>query len=195
MGSSTDLTVASYLIITSKSAVVPETMTIFRETDRRVFTRRVAERNPLVWGEPQCMDDEETEMAIEYACETGKAIDRLNVMGFTMRRVREEFEIGRQKEFERHMSYWNRDSILGKLGRDNSELNKRVPCLKILPSMFYPMRRPFLAGSSIERYLRDRTCKHGSSPKRSWAAKHNLQGPCAQKADEEGCMICLFGLY
>ena len=68
------------------------------------------------------MDDEETEMAIEYACETGKAIDPLNVMGFTMRRVREEFEIGRQKEFERHMSYWNRDSILGKLGRDNSEL-------------------------------------------------------------------------
>ena len=46
------------------------------------------------------MDDEETEMAIEYACETGKAIDRLNVMGFTMRRVREEFEKGRQTEME-----------------------------------------------------------------------------------------------
>ena len=68
------------------------------------------------------MDDEETETAIEYACETGKAIDRLNVMGFTMRRVREEFEIGRQKEFERYMSYRNWDSRLGKLGRDNSEL-------------------------------------------------------------------------
>ena len=68
------------------------------------------------------MDDEETETAIEYACETGKAIDRLNIMGFTMRRVREEFEIGRQKEFERYMSYRNWDSILGKLGRDNSEL-------------------------------------------------------------------------
>ena len=100
MGSYTDLTVASYPIITSKSAVVPEAMTIFRETDRRVFTRRVSERNSLVWGEPHCMDDEETETAIEYACETGKAIDRLNVMGFTMRRVREEFEIGRQSEME-----------------------------------------------------------------------------------------------
>ena len=122
MGSYTDLTVASYPIITSKSVVVPEAMTIFRETDRHVFTRRVAERNPLVWGEPECMDDEETETAIEYACETGKAIDRLNIMGFTMRRVREEFEIGRQKEFELYMSYRNWDSILGKLGRDNSEL-------------------------------------------------------------------------
>ena len=75
-------------------------MTIFRETDRHVFTRRVAERNPLVWGEPECMDDEETEMAIEYVCETSKVVDRLNVMGFTLQRVREEFEIGRQTELE-----------------------------------------------------------------------------------------------
>ncbi len=97
-------------------------MTIFRETDRRVFTRRESERNSLVWGKPQCKDNQETEKAIEYACETEKVIDRLDVMGFTMRRVREEFETGRQKEFERYMSYRNWDSILGKLGRDNSEL-------------------------------------------------------------------------
>ncbi len=75
-------------------------MTIFRETDRHVFTRRVAERNSLVWGEPECIDDEETESAIEYACETSKVVDRLNVMGFTLQRVREEFELGRQTELE-----------------------------------------------------------------------------------------------
>lgn len=75
-------------------------MTIFRETDRHVFTRRVAERNPLVWGEPECIDDEETETAIEYVCETSKVAVRLNVMGFTLQRVREEFEIGRQTELE-----------------------------------------------------------------------------------------------
>ncbi len=46
------------------------------------------------------MDDEETEMAIEYVCETSKVVDRLNVMGFTLQRVREEFEIGRQTELE-----------------------------------------------------------------------------------------------
>jgi len=98
LGSYTDLTVASYPIIISKSTVVPEAMTIFRESDRHVFTRRVAERNPLVWGEPDCMDDEETETVIEYSCETSKVVDRLNVMGFTLKRVREEFEIGRQTE-------------------------------------------------------------------------------------------------
>jgi len=41
MGTYTDLTVANYPLITSKSEVVPEAMTVFRETDRRVFTRRV----------------------------------------------------------------------------------------------------------------------------------------------------------
>jgi hypothetical protein len=78
MGTYTDLTVAGYPIIQSKSTVVPEAMTIFRETDRRVFTRRVSARNALVWGEPENPNDEETGIAIEYSCETGKVIDRLS---------------------------------------------------------------------------------------------------------------------
>lgn len=126
MGSYTDLTVASYPIIISKSVVNPEAMTIFRETDRRVHIRRVSERNSLVWGKPQCKDNQKTEKAIEYACETEKVIDRLNIMGFTMRRVREEFEIGRQREFERYLSYRNWDSILGEIGRNNSELLEKL---------------------------------------------------------------------
>jgi hypothetical protein len=50
MGTYTELAVAGYPLITSKSAVVAEVMTIFRETDRRVFARNVSERNVLVWG-------------------------------------------------------------------------------------------------------------------------------------------------
>jgi len=50
MGTYTDLTVAGYPLITSKSAVVPEVMTMFRESDRHVFVRQLSERNPLVWG-------------------------------------------------------------------------------------------------------------------------------------------------
>jgi hypothetical protein len=110
MGTYTDLTVADYPIINSKSAVVPEAMTIFRETDRRVFTRRVSERNVLVWGEPENLNDEETETAIEYSCETGKVIDRLNVMGFTLRCVREAFDIGRKAELAKYESWAEEDS-------------------------------------------------------------------------------------
>jgi hypothetical protein len=105
MGTYTDLTVANYPLITSKSEVVPEAMTVFRETDRRVFTRRVSERNVLVRGEPNDPTDEKTEIAIEYSCETEKVIDRLNVMGFTLRRVQKEFETGLNSELEKFQSW------------------------------------------------------------------------------------------
>ena len=104
MGTYTELTIADYPLISSKSAVIPEVMTIFRETDRHVFTRRVAERNVLVWGEPDDPNDNETETVIEYSCETGKVIDRLNIMGFTIRRAREDFEVGRTAELNKYAS-------------------------------------------------------------------------------------------
>lgn len=82
----------------TKSAVLPEAMTIFRETDKRIFIRSIAERNELVWGQPDADTDDESETAVQYACETGKITDRLNVMGFTLRRIREEFESLRKAE-------------------------------------------------------------------------------------------------
>src|SRR5213593_406209 len=105
MGTCTELTIADYPVISSKSAVIPEVMTVFRETDRHVFTRRVAERNALVWGEPGDPNDDETETVIEYSCETGKVIDRLNVMGFTLGRVREDFETGGRAELDEYASW------------------------------------------------------------------------------------------
>jgi hypothetical protein len=110
MGTYTDLSVAGYPLISSKSAVVPEVMTVFRETDRHVFTRRASEPDPLVRTEAQDPNDQETETVIEYSCETGKVIDRLNVMGFTLRRVREEFDVGRKAELEKYASWAEEDS-------------------------------------------------------------------------------------
>jgi HEPN superfamily Toprim-like protein len=98
MGTYTELTVAGYPLLTSKSAVIPEVMTMFRESDRHVFVRHLSERNPLVWGSYDGAD--ETEPVIEYSCETRCVIDRLNIMGFTLARVREEFEEGRQYELK-----------------------------------------------------------------------------------------------
>lgn len=77
MGSYTDLSVGGYPILETKSAVVPEAMTIFRETDKRVFTRKISERNELIWGQPDAATDDVSETAVQYACETGKIIDRL----------------------------------------------------------------------------------------------------------------------
>ncbi|MFH1110868.1 MAG: HEPN/Toprim-associated domain-containing protein [Planctomycetota bacterium] len=98
MGSHADLSVAGYPILETKSSVAPEAMTIFRETDKRVLTRKLSERNELVWGKPDADLAEQEETAILYACETAKIIDRLEVMGFSLRRVRDDFESIRKSE-------------------------------------------------------------------------------------------------
>lgn len=109
MGTYTELTIAGFPLISSKSAVIPEVMTAFRESDRHVFTRRVTERNVLDWGEPDDPNDNEKETVIEYSSETGKVIDRLNIMGFTIRRVREDFEAGRRAELDKFASWAEED--------------------------------------------------------------------------------------
>jgi hypothetical protein len=105
MGSYTHLSIAGYPILETKSAIIPEAMTIFRETDRRVLTCKISERNDLVWGHPYDATDDECETAIQYACETGQVIDRLNVMGFTLRRAREDFESLRRSELDKFASW------------------------------------------------------------------------------------------
>jgi hypothetical protein len=109
VGTYTELTIADYPLVSSKSYVIPEVMTLFRETNRRVFTRRVAERNVLVWGEPDDPDDQETETVIDYSSTTAEAIDRLNIMGFTYSRVQDEFEAGRKAELEKYSSWAEED--------------------------------------------------------------------------------------
>jgi len=83
MGTYTELTVNGYDLISTKSAVVPYVMTIFRESDRKEFER------PREGG-----DDGEVETVVRYECSAGKIIDRLEVMGFTLVRAQADFEEG-----------------------------------------------------------------------------------------------------
>ena len=107
MGSYTELSIDGYPLLETKSEVVPEVMTIFRETDRRDFTRAPGERNELVLGtvDPERID--EAERVIAYVCKTSHAVDRLNVMGFTLRRAREDFEALRNAAVEKFASWAN----------------------------------------------------------------------------------------
>jgi HEPN superfamily Toprim-like protein len=109
MGSYTELSVAGYPLVTSKSMVIPQAMTIFRETDKRTFARKISDRNPKVWEKPDSPEVDEAEIAIQYACSTCKVIDRLNVMGFNLRRVRQEFESLRRLEIGQ-LASWEDDS-------------------------------------------------------------------------------------
>lgn len=94
MGSYTFLTINGYPLIETKGTIVPEAMTIFRESDRQVLSRKVAQRNPLLWViEPGTEQEEET--AVLYKSDSTVVVDRLGAMGFTLSRVRNEFEDGR----------------------------------------------------------------------------------------------------
>jgi HEPN/Toprim N-terminal domain 1 len=103
MGSYTETSVAGYPLLQSKSFVIPEAMTIFRETDKRIFVRKLSERNPLIWG--NLKHRKTTETAIQYVSTAGKIIDRLNVMGFTLDRVHKEFDSFRLSRIEELASW------------------------------------------------------------------------------------------
>lgn len=105
MGTYTDFSVAGYPLVNSKSAVVPEVMTVFRESDKCVFVRRLSERNSLVWGDVYADEADETETATAYLCGTEKIIARLEVMGFTLNRVRRDFEAGRRAELSMYQEW------------------------------------------------------------------------------------------
>ena len=88
----------------------------------------MSDRNPLVWGAPH-PDNQEIETAIEYSCPAHQAIDRLDVMGFSIRRVRESFEAGRQLKLDelesRAKNYVTPDILVG-LWNDQKNVLKTV---------------------------------------------------------------------
>lgn len=109
MGSYTDLSIDGYPILETQSFVIPEVMTLFHESDKQVRTRRVSERNELIWGKVS-PDEDRDEVAITYSCEAWKVIERLDAMGFTMRRVRKEFDDARISEVEKYTDWLGDDS-------------------------------------------------------------------------------------
>jgi len=90
MGTYCELYVDNYPVLSSKSNVVDVVMTLFREGDKRVYERKVSERNPLTWGHLE--DDGEVETVYEYSNTVSNIIDRLEIMGFTLQRVEYEFK-------------------------------------------------------------------------------------------------------
>lgn len=91
MGSYTDFTIDGYPILETKSYATPEAMTLFQDSDKCIKKRKLSDRNEIVWGECEPSDDRE-EIGVTYSCEVWQVVDRLNVLGFTYSRVRDNFE-------------------------------------------------------------------------------------------------------
>lgn len=95
MGTYTSLYLNDYELVTSKSAVVPEVMTVFVEGDRRARWRR-ADDDALVDGPDG--SDEDIQREVDYVVSVESAYRRLDVMGFTLPRCKREYEEIREAE-------------------------------------------------------------------------------------------------
>lgn len=90
MGSWSDLYIAGHSIVSMKSLVDPAVMTMFGRNDRKVYVRKRSEAESSAWSE---FDGDEEETAYEYRSTAGEVAERLDVMGFTLREVEEQFTV------------------------------------------------------------------------------------------------------
>ena len=100
MGSYSYLTIANFLYLTYKYDVYPESMTIFDETDKRIYERKLSERNVLVWGKCEKNEVDEIETAYEYRNTVKIIKERLEVMGFSIKNVKKEFDEAKAYKLE-----------------------------------------------------------------------------------------------
>jgi len=98
MSSSCTLELAGYPIDQSQCYPVPELMVFFRERDRRVFVRKVWERNPIVWGNRKGDDSEEK--AFTYSVRICEFKSRLDLLGFTLETTKTDFEESKLNQLE-----------------------------------------------------------------------------------------------
>ncbi len=87
MGSYTELTIDEYPVLSSKS-YVSEIRYIFCESDKKIFNRSIKDRNSIVLGN---INDEDLEIAYEYQTTVKIAIERLEIMGYSLNKTLLDF--------------------------------------------------------------------------------------------------------
>lgn len=110
MGTYTDLSIAGYSIISTKSRVYPVVMTIFRESDKHIFKTLIDDVVEVPWDYTN--GEIETTTVYQYLNTAQNIKQRLDVMGFTLKRTRHEFERGisnRIEELEESICMYGED--------------------------------------------------------------------------------------
>lgn len=115
MGTYTDLSIAGYPIITTRSAVDPVVMTIFRETDKRIFKRRISDKIEVTWNTESNEEEGEIETICMYSSTVQNIKQRLEIMGFSLGKTQIDFDAGitrkiRELEEELDDYEWEEDN-------------------------------------------------------------------------------------
>lgn len=72
---------------------------IFKDSDKRVFERKVSERNDLTWG--TLVDEDEVETAYVFEAAVGTIINRLEVLGYTLEACKRDFSDSVKEELRK----------------------------------------------------------------------------------------------
>jgi hypothetical protein len=118
MGSIAELYFSDYPVNETKNHL---DQWILKESDKRIFQRKLSERNDLVW---EASDEDKLETAYVFESTTATIIKRLEVLGYTLEACKKDFEyrikeeIGKLKEIEEHDADFvkNQREIYSKFG-------------------------------------------------------------------------------
>lgn len=89
LGSYTEFMIEDMPLVVSKSYAISDIMLIFRESDKKLFQRKISMRSKLVWGN---IEDDETEEVFQYECDLQLIKDRLNLFGYNFESIKNKFE-------------------------------------------------------------------------------------------------------
>lgn len=88
---------------------------IFKEGDKRIYERRPAERNDIIFGDNE--DQEEPEVAYVFEVTVETAIKRLEVLGYTLPRCKHDFQESLRKGIDMIAGIEKLDGNFGSLCR------------------------------------------------------------------------------
>jgi len=88
MGSIAELYFSDYPVNETKNYL---DQWILKESDKRVFQRKISERNEIIWGSQE--DGDETETAYVFETSVLTIINRLEVQGYTIEVCKKNFEL------------------------------------------------------------------------------------------------------
>jgi hypothetical protein len=127
MGSYCELYISKFPIATTKNEVDPFLLSIFQPDDLVVFNRKIGDRFKVLYGRDSEAD--ERERAIQYISTANKIKERLNVIGFTMKRVEVAFENSKKESIER-LNEWIDDHSFNDSESMSKKLNLELELLK-----------------------------------------------------------------
>jgi hypothetical protein len=109
MGAYCILEISNFPIAATKNEIDPFILSLFQQEDQNSYQRRIGDRNKMLYNQEE--DDDEIETVVEYSSSAKEVRDRLEVMGFTMKKVKADFELSKQEGIKRLQEYLQKDSF------------------------------------------------------------------------------------